>query len=193
MKKIIGIIGKKQTGKDTLALYISLKYGGRRITIASGVKDTCEAMFGWSKEQLYGKLKEVVDPRWGITSRQSFQWLGTEIGQFELSKLPGYKQERFHWCVLTKQKIEELEKEKKFTETKPIIITDIRFLHEHHYFKEYAGDSIQFIPIRLIRNTGFNDTHSSEAESITLQADYTLENDGSVSQLYKKFDQLKLL
>lgn len=193
MKTIIGVIGKKQTGKDTLSTYIMMKYRGTLVALAKGVKETCRALFGFTDEQLYGKKKEVIDSCWGISPRQTFQWIGTEIVQFELPKIPGYLHNRCHWCYLTQKEIERLEREGVFTEKRPVIITDIRFLHEQRYFQEFAVDSVKFVTIKLVRDTGFIDNHSSEKESDSLEANYIIENNGSLPELYKKFDALEIL
>ena len=84
---IIAITGYKQSGKDTIAKYLCEKYGYVQYSCASPIKEAAKDMFNWTDEHVNGELKEVLDPRWGIMPRQVLQSLGTEYGQFMLSKM----------------------------------------------------------------------------------------------------------
>ena len=44
-------------------------------------------IFGFTKEQVYGDLKDVVDSEWGVTPRKVLQIMGTELFQYDLQKI----------------------------------------------------------------------------------------------------------
>ena len=60
--KILGICGKKRSGKDTAGEYLIQKYGYVRYAFGDPVKDVCRVMFKFTEEQLYGDKKEVLLP-----------------------------------------------------------------------------------------------------------------------------------
>lgn len=79
---IIGISGKMGAGKTTLAkaiIGVDSHYGYR--PFAKGLKEACRTVFGLTHEQLYGSLKNTVDPRWGQAPREMLQKFGTEVGR----------------------------------------------------------------------------------------------------------------
>ena len=87
-QRLIGIIGSKQSGKDTAGTYLINEHGFTRYAFGDPVKKICQTLFDLSEEQLSNHiLKEKIDPRWGISPREMFQRIGTEFGQFELFKL----------------------------------------------------------------------------------------------------------
>lgn len=75
---VIGIGHKKGVGKDTVASRLVDSYGFIRMSFADPLKDACRTIFHFTDEQLYGKDKETIDPRWNKTPRQILQLFGTE-------------------------------------------------------------------------------------------------------------------
>ncbi len=75
---LVGIAGKKRSGKDTAALGLVRRCGFERLALADPLKAAAREIFGLSWEQTDGGLKETVDPRWAATPRQILQRLGTE-------------------------------------------------------------------------------------------------------------------
>ena len=67
--KIIGICGKKQSGKDTIAQYTTQKYGFEHRKITTPLKEMCAFLFDLNESQLEGSKKEIVDPQWGASPR----------------------------------------------------------------------------------------------------------------------------
>jgi hypothetical protein len=86
---VIGLGHKRRSGKDTLADIFVEKYGFTKIAMADPLKRAVAEMFGLSHEQVYGDLKEVVDPYWNallferyqepITPRFLLQYVGTDL------------------------------------------------------------------------------------------------------------------
>lgn len=69
-------MAKAQSGKSTTAKYLVKEYGATILSISKPIKTIVQAMFGFTDEQTWGDLKEVVDERWGITPRKPMQDLG---------------------------------------------------------------------------------------------------------------------
>jgi hypothetical protein len=123
---IIGLIGQKRVGKDTVASMIKLLYPDfKTIALADPIKDIARIMFNFTEEQLYGNEKEVLDPRWNITPRQVFEQFGTDIMQFDIYKyLPTLETsvpKRKFWVQSLLSHIDINDN---------VIITDIRGTHE---------------------------------------------------------------
>ena len=72
---LIGIIGKKYSGKDTAADYLVTNHNFTKMAFADPVKKITKELFNFNNEQLYGNLKETVDERWGISPREAFRRL----------------------------------------------------------------------------------------------------------------------
>ena len=83
---IIGLAGKKGSGKDTIADYLCEQYGFIKYGFGDPIKEIGRIMFDFTTEQLYGSEKELLDNNWGIIPRDFFQKFGTEYGQFILPK-----------------------------------------------------------------------------------------------------------
>lgn len=74
----VGVCGYKGAGKDTMATRLVERWGFERRALADPLKQAAAAIFGFTQDQLYGDLKEAVDPYWNLSPRQVLQWLGTE-------------------------------------------------------------------------------------------------------------------
>ena len=87
MDKSIAILisGKKQHGKDTVAQFMKSYFDEHTgfmacvVHFSDAMKEAIQIIFGLDDEQLYGKNKEVVDKRWGMTPRHIMQQFGTEV------------------------------------------------------------------------------------------------------------------
>lgn len=85
---VIGLLGRAGSGKSTAAMYLENKYGAKRYSFATPVKELAKKLWEFSDEQLYGtqEQKEAIDPRWGISPRTAMIRLGDEarnvVGKF---------------------------------------------------------------------------------------------------------------
>lgn len=85
---VIGIIGKKESGKTTIANYLCTKYNYILFNYGDKVKEVCKILFNFTHEQCtLHKMKETVDNVWNITPRRAFQYIGTEFGQHQISDI----------------------------------------------------------------------------------------------------------
>lgn len=164
---LIGITGKKFNGKDTVADYIVKEYNGTKLSLAYPVKEICMRYLGYSLDELYhpDKKEEEVTHFPFITPRKAMQFVG---GVFrELS--PDV------WIEYLKSNLDK---------DKLNLIADVRYPNEAN---------ICDIVIRVIRPEIVNDdTDKSENSLDDYETTFTVINDGSLEDLYKKVDYIMI-
>ena len=189
---LIGLLGKKRVGKDTVAEYLIKKYNFIRYAFADPIKEIAKIMFNFSDEQLYGNQKEIIDPRWGISPRNFFQKFGTEMTQYDIYKhLPRLREKippREMWVVIFQEWY------RKKVEENPnirVVISDVRFIHELNRIKELDGIIIRIIrPDIELKNQ--NETHLSEIENQDVvfdMIDFTIINNSKIKSFHNKIDK----
>jgi hypothetical protein len=166
---IIGIAGHARHGKDSTADIIVKHFGYKKYALADVMKDACRVVFGWDDRHLYGELKDVVDPAFGISPRHALQSLGTQWGQWELSKYDSFSDVtgRKLWVNSLLAKIDG-----------NAVISDVRFPHEAEAIKERGG-----IIIMVRRTFSIDLSHESERAVDEIHADYTIQNRGTLVDL----------
>lgn len=174
--RIIGLIGKKYSGKDTLGGYIVNSYGYNKIAFANPLKQACKNIFGLNEAQLYGDKKDCIDEYWNITPREIFQFVGTDLFRNQMDKLIPIGEN-----IWTKV----LEKEMLSNNSTKYVITDVRFKNEAQMIKNNGG----FL-IKINRETDNQDSHVSETELNDISYDYEINNNSSLEDLYDNFDLL---
>lgn len=125
MIKLLGISGKRESGKSTLAHFLG-EYGYTRISLATPLKEMCKALYNLSNEQVYGKDKETPT----VYKRSGGEFLTPRDilireGCLKRSINPNF------WCDLLYR---SLEKDHMFEDK--FVIDDIRFINEIEYFKK---------------------------------------------------------
>lgn len=182
---IIGLVGKKQSGKDTLAEYLVEEYGYVRYAFADPIKEACQVIFGFTDEQCWGGEKEIMDTYWKVTPRKIFQVFGTELFQYELPKYATELSDigRSFWVYRFARWYEQqLEKNPQVK----IVITDVRFLFEAELIKRLGG-----MIVNITRTNQLNtDTHASEMEMETIAHDFQILNDSTIQNLHQQADAL---
>ena len=206
---IIGLIGFKGSGKDTVASMLK-KYNYTSTSFAKPLKETIGMMFDWDISLLEGitdesrKWRETPDPFWSeyfresITPRIMLQRFGTDIVRNELL-------EDF-WTLRLKKYIERL------PSTDNIVVSDTRHLNEINMIKSLGGKLVwvkrdplpdyynqakffNYLPsmIKMITKPFFyklSDIHSSERDWIGTCFDYVIENNGTLEELSEKVGHL---
>lgn len=170
---IIGLTGKKRSGKDTAADYF-VDQGFVEYHFADPIKRLCKDVFMWSDEWVNGDDKETVDPRWGISPREAMQLVGTELFR---KAMPYYSKgfaKTTRDAIWIKRFIEEFEDYEG-----DVVIPDVRFVNEAKAIQELGGYIIK------IERDGLESTdkHSSETELDKIDADSVVLNNGTIEDL----------
>lgn len=181
---IVGLCGKKQAGKSTVAFGL-VNEGFVELSFAGPLKRACAAIFGFTDEQLNGALKEVPDVRWGVSPRQVMQRFGTDLMRKYSDLVVPIKNPEDFWLVVMSKRIAAID-------TKHIVISDVRFQNEANQVREFGG-----IVVRIERPAAASpasdshasdmhasDMHASEADDFP--ADFVVVNDGTPSELLIK-------
>ena len=193
---IIAISGLIGSGKDTVADYLVNLHEYRRESFAGNLKDSMSAIFGWDREMLEGRTKssrewrEQVDPWWSerlgiphLTPRWILQYVGTDV-------IRG----KFHddmWLASLENKLRKT--------TDDIVISDVRFKNEVKMLKNLGaicievtrGDKPNWYKDALSGNTSQLELlkiHKSEYDWIGTDFDYTLDNNGTLDDVYTQVE-----
>lgn len=176
---IIGITGKKYSGKDTLGKLFMSKYNYKRLAYADPLKTVCKCIFGFNDDQLYGDKKEIDDEFWKTTPRKVLQYVGTNMFREHMKNIIPHIENNI-WVEVVKKQILD---ERKQNPNATFVITDIRFENEAQLIRDLGG-----IVIKLKRNDSeiIIDNHASEQEIDMLYADYEFTNNNTIEELYEK-------
>jgi hypothetical protein len=174
--RLIGILGKKQSGKDTVASYLVKKYEFKKRAMADPLKLALKEWFYFSDDQLNGKSKEIVDERWGCSPRKAMQFIGTELVRNNMHKLLPDDHGDFwikNFCLFYNSTREK------------IVVPDIRFPNEIEMIKNLGGKIIG-----VDRKFWNEDRHLSENSVNLCDADFILCNSSSIEDLHVEVDKI---
>ncbi len=174
--KLIGICGKKQSGKDTIGDYL-IPYGYIKLTFAEPIKTICREVFKLTDEQLHGDKKEEIDVRYDVSPRHLMQVIGTDLFRNNSNILMPSLSDSSIFVHLFKQEYMQMLDKK-------VVVTDIRFQDEVDCIKKLGG-----IIVQVKRYSCHDDTHSSENQFLK-DVDVIIYNDTSLTDLYDKIDNL---
>lgn len=192
---LIGIVGNKKVGKDTFADYIIEKVHPssnntfEKQTFAKPIKDVLKVMLNFSDAQLYDQdYKEKIDEKWGATPRNCMQSLGDLLEEDFPKRFPAIMKatnnQRIVVTILKQFLLSKLLKDKT-----NIIISDVRRSDEAAMIKDLGGILIK-IERPGFSNLGDAKTHISEREISKIKADFVIENNGTIPNLYAKAQDL---
>jgi len=196
-KIIIGVVGLIGSGKGTVGDYLSYQRDFVSLSFAAALKDAVAVIFGWNRFLLEGSTsvsrvwREQPDEYWSgklgrmITPRLILQEMGTEV-----------MRKNFHPNIW----IDSLEKRIQ-SETGSIVITDVRFPNEADLIKRLSGQIVWVrkdpLPDWFLEAQQGNmapaielNIHESERAWIGTSVDWTITNNGSLTELYEKIEQL---
>jgi hypothetical protein len=158
---LIGLIGKKSSGKDTFGNILINQYNFQKRAFADPLKDCCQLLFNLSKEDLNDPiLKEKTNSFWNKSPRQILQIVGTDLFRNHFDK--NFWLKLFEQWYLNNQKFN-------------IVCTDVRYQNEAELIKKLGGIIIK-IERPLLQN---NDNHDSEKLDINFN-DYLIYNDSTL-------------
>lgn len=179
---IVGILGKKRSGKDTTGDYLVANKNFVKYSFANPIKRGAMELFGFTEEQVFGDAKDEIDPTWGITPRLVLQIMGTEVFQYDMPKYIPELQAfgRGFWVKRFEQWYEQ-------NRHLDVVICDVRFQHEVDSILKMGG---VIWSVNRPNLTG-GDEHASEKE-MDLITGITSEiiNDRTLHDLYDKIDNL---
>ena len=209
MSTIIGIIGFKGSGKDTVGDYLIRDHGFGRDSFAGSLKDAIAAIFGWERDLIEGatresrEWRETPDEWWEakldwknhpgnyiserFTPRVALQFWGTDL-----------LRKNFHndlWIMSVQNRLRK--------STGNVVLTDCRFPNEFKAIKELGGQvwRVKRGPEPDWYDSGFKAAsglhcsihrmkgigiHESEWAWLNLPFDAVVENDGSIEDLEGK-------
>ena len=208
MSQIIGIVGFIGSGKDTVADYLVNFHGYKRESFANSLKDAVSQVFGWPRELLEGRTKEsrewreTPDDWWSkrlkqdITPRWVLQYWGTEVVR------KGFHDDM--WVASLEHRL--------LNSQNDIVITDCRFPNEIKAIRNAGGRVIRikrgpepawFDDARSMNrgpsrnmswalskhNVEEMGIHASETAWVGQKFDATLNNDGSLDELYSQIER----
>lgn len=163
IKMLIGLTGKKFSGKSTVARFLNEQYGFVEISYAEALKRACNLIFNVPLEVFNDPdKKEIILPEWGVSPRAMLQKIGSCAREIHPDV----------WIRLV---------EFHFSNLLPlcnVVISDIRYQNEADCVRAHGGYILE-----IIRPNNMNiDDHSSENQKISCVADY-LYNDTTIEQL----------
>jgi len=172
-KLIIGFGYKAQSGKDTAADYLVKNYKFTRIAFADTLKESCRAVFGFNDSQLYGELKQTIDPFWHKTPREYLQLIGDGFRKFI---------DPLIWIKAIERKTQLIDGN--------IVIPDIRYINEINFIHSIGG-----LAVKIKRDhyelQDKQAAHASETELDNFNKwDYEIDNNGTKEDLYVNIDEL---
>jgi len=153
---LIGISGKKRSGKDTVADILMMKY-------PKSIKYYFAACLKMEVARACGVTVEYIDEH-KDNFRRILQGWGTDFRR----KL----QDENYWIKKMEIAVQN------FSSFKNIIIPDVRFKNEYDFVKQNGG-----IVIRVSRDTGAIDNHVSETELDKEQFDAVILNDSDFGHI----------
>lgn len=163
--QIIGISGKKRSGKDTLASLIaknSLKEV-ERIAFADSLKEELAKACGVTVETIENNKAQY---------RLGLQWWGTEFRRAQC---------RNYWLDRFREKVNA-------STAELIVVPDVRFHNEADLVRELGGKVI-----RVTRPLADEDRHASEIEMDSYNFDTVVHNNGTVEDLEAVASALTIL
>jgi hypothetical protein len=176
MAKIIGLTGKKRSGKDTSATMLidivnDHYYDVIVLSFAEPLKKAVSILFNL---EITESNKEIKNENWNASPRQLLQLTGDKMREL----YPDIFIKNVHI------QIEKYLNDKNYC----IIVTDIRYNQEAELIKSLGGKIIKLE--RTINNNNNNDTHSSEQDIKDEYLDYVIYNDYGLRELEIELERI---
>jgi hypothetical protein len=200
--KIISLSGFQSSGKDTIADYLVNKYGFVKLSFASILKDIISIIFDWDRNSLEGISKE--DREW---REKIDEWWSDKLNipnftpRYAMQNIGSIFRDHFNKDIWVKCL------EKKLSKYNKIVISDCRFENEFNMVKSYNGINICIFRNNPIWYKDYIDSglsslrerdylvkklniHESDYKWLEFNYDITINNNGTINELYKKIDDL---
>lgn len=175
----IGLIGKMRSGKDTVAAYLAEKYGYTRFAFGDELKRYAHELFG--------------EPAPGTKPRELYQWFGQTMRERDPDV---WVRKCLDYIAAFKRDIDS----GAHTLCPNVVITDVRQPNEYHALIS-AGYMLIRVEapesLRIHRAIESGDTfnlrdltHDTETALDGYAADFTVQNDAGLPELYAQIDAI---
>lgn len=179
MTILIAFAGRAGCGKDTAADYLKKHYGFIPMAFAAPLKRTAAVLFDLPEIYFHDRLlKETPLDTWdGLTPRHILQMLGTEAIRTTFGQ--------DFWL---KRWISEYRMHRNNTN---VVVTDVRFNNEAQLIRDLGGVVIHLVRPDVQNLDQAASWHASEiGVGFVGNRDKRISNDGSITDLHIKIDQL---
>lgn len=179
---LVGLVGRRGAGKDTIADHLVASYGFVNLKFAAPLKAALMPLFGLTHEHVEGRLKDEVHPAWGVTPRAMMQFFGTDVlqGQGMQQLVPGIGRDFAVRRMFVDGQVQG-----------DVVISDVRFPHEVDAIRSRGGFVLR-VRRNWTRANAATDEHVSESGVDALFSHAELDNDGDVAELLAKVDRVRL-
>lgn len=170
---LIGITGRARSGKDTIGSYLVENHRYHQVSFAEPLRQFVCNLIGIDRRAL-DFVKEDPVPWLGKSPRQMLQTLGTEWGRVLVNENI--------WVLVAMDEVARTLR----VSGKASVITDVRFDNEADAIRQRGGRIIHVARPDALAVA----THASEAGVRKEYGDFTVLNDGSLSDLYAVVDEI---
>jgi dephospho-CoA kinase len=179
LPKIIGLLARSRSGKDTVADYIILKYGASGASsaynivkrrLAGPIKNAVKELYGFTDDHLETDIKDIKIERFNCSPRDAMVQITKAI--MELSGTDFFTNKLYN--SIAESDISEI-----------TIIPDIRYIHDIERIHNNGG-----IVIKIERNLEQNVHYINENNIENMMADFVITNNGTLEELYEKINNI---
>ena len=173
--------GNAEAGKSTMAKYLLDKYENY---VEYALSDKLKQLT-FELLKLFNVSIDSIDDLYNVETKKNYRKYLQLIGTECCRKVFGDD----FWCNMLNKDIK-----KSITDGKNVIISDVRFLNEHNYFKRKYENKINVVSIMIKRTdanslTSEQQLHSSESEVDNLTYDYKIDNN-LTEEFYSDIDKV---
>lgn len=185
---VIGLLGLKQSGKDTFAERLVSEHGFTRIAFADPLKAAALDINPTIRIEADEVGPLGVDGY--LPPYRSLKYLIAIVGWEKAKAVRDVRRFLQNLGVAVRDNVDRdawlnAARAQVRTISGPAVITDVRFPNEVEYV-ELVGTTI-----RIVRpGQGATDTHASETALADVEVDFTIHNDGTVAYLHAQADRM---
>ena len=173
--KIIGLLARSRSGKDTVADYIISNYKSYNIVkrrLAGPIKNAVKELYGLNDDDLESDTKDIHIQKFNCSPREIMVQITKTV--MDLSGIDFF----------TNRLYDIIEYEHTSGKPEITIIPDIRYQHDIDRIHKNNG-----IIIKIERNIQ-NVIYSNENSIENMDADYIIVNNGSLDELYIQINNI---
>ena len=168
---IIGLAGKKQSGKTTVAEILRDMSGFKMESFADPIRKFVAELCGYTPKELE-EFKESPHRIFGVTPRHIMQTLGTEWGREMISQ------------TIWTDRLRMVLRHGPVTD---VVIHDVRFENEAEMIRKMGG---HIVHVARHPEPDKFDSHVSEAGVSVIGLDFYMPNYGSIDELHTEVKDL---